>query len=136
MRERLDGARRRANAQGEPQYGCGYRRMRDEARDRRTQRFEVRFDGLSGALRMASGGGSSRQQILKVDDASVHSRLLTPREGARLMGLTDSYRLLEKKNDALDLVGDGVAVPVVRFLAANVLEPLLRRAPTRLIGVA
>ena len=34
---------------------------------------------------------------------------------------------------ALHLVGDGVAVPVVRWLAANLLEPLLAPQP-RLIA--
>jgi hypothetical protein len=33
--------------------------------------------------------------------------------------------LPENVGAALDLVGDGVAVPVVRFLAANLLEPIL-----------
>jgi DNA (cytosine-5)-methyltransferase 1 len=41
------------------------------------------------------------------------------------MGLPESYKLPENYNEAYHLVGDGVAVPVVRFLAARVLEPLL-----------
>jgi DNA (cytosine-5)-methyltransferase 1 len=56
---------------------------------------------------------------------NVRTRLLSPREAARLMGLPDDYRLPEKYNEAYHLVGDGVAVPVVRFLAAHILEPLL-----------
>jgi DNA (cytosine-5)-methyltransferase 1 len=110
----------RAQAAGVPVVGTAFRRMRNGV-----QRAEVRFDGLAGALRMASGGGSSRQQVVLVDGASIRSRLLKPRECARLMGLPDSYRLPKNVGDALDLVGDGVAVPVVRFLAANALEPIL-----------
>ena len=41
------------------------------------------------------------------------------------MGLPDDYRLPARYNDAYHLVGDGVAAPVVRFLADNLLEPLL-----------
>ena len=70
-------------------------------------------------------GGSSRQSILVVEGRRVRSRLLSPREAARLMGLPDSYRLPENYNEAYHLAGDGVAVPVVRFLAARLLEPLL-----------
>jgi DNA (cytosine-5)-methyltransferase 1 len=41
------------------------------------------------------------------------------------MGLPDNYILPEKYNETYHLTGDGVAVPVVRFIAANILEPLL-----------
>jgi DNA (cytosine-5)-methyltransferase 1 len=71
-------------------------------------------------------GGSSRQTILVVDGENVRSRLLSPREAARLMGLPDSYRLPEKYNEAYHLAGDGLAAPVVRFLAEKILEPLLK----------
>jgi DNA (cytosine-5)-methyltransferase 1 len=60
-----------------------------------------------------------------VDDGAIRTRLLSPREAARLMGLPDSYVLPKKYNEAYHLAGDGVVVPVVRFLAAHLLEPLL-----------
>jgi DNA (cytosine-5)-methyltransferase 1 len=41
------------------------------------------------------------------------------------MGLPDEYKLPANVNEALGLMGDGVAVPAVRFLAENFLEPLL-----------
>jgi len=41
------------------------------------------------------------------------------------MGLPEQYKLPEKYNEAYHIAGDGVAVPVVRFLAANILEPVL-----------
>jgi DNA (cytosine-5)-methyltransferase 1 len=71
-------------------------------------------------------GGSSRQTIVIVEGALVRSRLLSPREAARLMGLSDDYLLPSNYNDAYGLMGDGVVVPVVRFLAAHILEPLLQ----------
>jgi DNA (cytosine-5)-methyltransferase 1 len=52
-------------------------------------------------------------------------RRLTPRECARLMGLSDSYALPANASDGYDLVGDGVAVPVVRHIAAHILEPIV-----------
>lgn len=42
------------------------------------------------------------------------------------MGLPEEYALPERYNDAYHLTGDGVAVPVVRYLAAQLLEPLLK----------
>ena len=50
------------------------------------------------------------------------------REGARLMGLPDSYVLPAAATGALHVAGDGVVVPVVRWLAATILEPLLAPA--------
>ena len=58
----------------------------------------------------------------------MRSRLLSPREAARLMGLPDTYILPKKYNEAYHLAGDGVVVPVVRFLADSLLEPLLAEA--------
>jgi DNA (cytosine-5)-methyltransferase 1 len=58
----------------------------------------------------------------------ARTRLLSPREAARLMGLPDSYRLPENYNQAYHLCGDGVAAPAVRFLAENVLSGLLASA--------
>jgi hypothetical protein len=55
----------------------------------------------------------------------VRSRLLSPREAARLMGLSDDYKLPKNYNDAYGLMGDGVVVPAVRFLAQHILEPIL-----------
>ena len=84
----------------------------------------MRFDGLAGCLRTPRGG-SSRQVIAVAQDGQVRTRLLTPREAARLMGLPESYRLPGAATSALQVAGDGVAVPVVRWLAQELLEPLL-----------
>ena len=75
-------------------------------------------------------GGSSRQTILVVEGEKVRSRLLSPREAARLMGLGDNYRLPDRYNNAYHVCGDGVCVPVVRRLAEKLLEPLLRANST------
>ena len=90
----------------------------------RVQRAEVRFDGLAGCLRTPRGG-SSRQTLVVVENGQVRSRLISAREGARLMGLPDGYRLPKAATGALHVIGDGVAAPVVRWLAGEILEPLL-----------
>lgn len=114
-----------ARAAGGRQVGAVFRRMRVED-GQRVQRAEVRFDGLAGCLRTPRGG-SSRQTLVVVEHGEVRSRLVSPREGARLMGLPDSYALPRAATGALHVVGDGVVVPVVRWLAEQILEPLLDR---------
>lgn len=99
--------------------GCVYRRTRNGR-----QRAEVRFDGVAGCLRTPAGG-SSRQTLLIVEEGKVSSRLLSPREAARLMGLDDTYVLPTNYNAAYHLAGDGVVVPVVNYLAKHVLSPVL-----------
>lgn len=120
---------RRAKASGVPTVGAIYKRTRRDSAGNRVQRAEVRFDGVAGCLRTPVGG-SSRQLILLVEGNKVRSRLLSPREAARLMGLSDSYDLPSNYNEAYHLAGDGLVVPVVRFLAQNLLEPLLQANAT------
>lgn len=115
--------RTRIDTLSAPRVGAVFRRTRIE-NGLPVQRAEVRFDGLAGCLRTPRGG-SSRQAILVVEPDQIRSRLLTPREAARLMGLPDSYRLPATATGALHVAGDGVAVPVVRWLAQELLEPLL-----------
>ena len=110
-------------AAGGRAVGGLFRRMRTE-NGVRVQRAEARFDGLAGCLRTPRGG-SSRQTLVVVEAGKVRTRLLSPREGARLMGLPESYQLPVAATSALHVIGDGVAVPAVRWLAANILEPLL-----------
>lgn len=107
--------------------GTVYKRTRPHADGTRRQRAEARFDEVAGCLRTPAGG-SSRQTVLVVEGERVRSRLLSPREAARLMGLPEDYPLPPRYNDAYRLVGDGVAVPVVSWLARSVLEPSLRPA--------
>ena len=112
-----------ALAAPERQVGALFRRTRTEA-GAKAQRAEVRFDGVAGCLRTPAGG-SSRQTLLLVERGEVRSRHLSAREAARLMGLPDAYPLPARATEAHHLVGDGVVVPVVRFLAEHLLEPLL-----------
>jgi DNA (cytosine-5)-methyltransferase 1 len=108
---------------GTYQVGTIYRRMRPDRDGAMTQRAEVRFDGISGCLRTPVGG-SSRQTVIVVDQGRIRTRLLSPREAARLMGVPDAYPLPISYNDAYHLFGDGVVVPVVSWLNQYLLEPL------------
>ena len=101
-----------------PSVGFVYKRVRSGV-----QRAEVRFDGVAGCLRTPEGG-SSRQIVLALDDGQARSRLLSPREAARLMGVPDHCWLPPKYNDAYRAMGDGVAVPVARWLSERLLVPL------------
>ena len=65
------------------------------------------------------------RNLLRVQGDSVRSRLLSGREAARLMGLPDCYRLPPRYNDAYHVMGDGVVVPVVRFVNEAFLQPIL-----------
>ncbi len=122
-----------AKQANEKVVGTIYRRTRKGADGVKRQRAEVRFDQIAGCLR-TPGGGSSRQTIMLVEDRKVRSRLLSPREAALLMGLPDNYILPTRYNDAYKLAGDGVAVPVVRFIADTIFEPILKRNRLALVA--
>lgn len=111
---------RAAQAADRRRVGFLYRRTRDGR-----QRAEVRFDGLAGCLRTPSGG-SSRQTVVVVEGSEVRTRLLTPREAARLMGAPDRFVLPRSRSEAYRAMGDGVAVPVVEWLSQQLLLPLAR----------
>lgn len=113
-----------AKRAGRRMVGGVYRRTRIDEHGAKRQRAEVRFDNVAGCLRTPAGG-SSRQTILVVDGPAVRSRLISARETARLMGLSDDYKLPRRYNDAYHLTGDGVVVDVVRHLAEHLFTPLL-----------
>ena len=107
---------------GRSAVGAVFRRIRIE-HGARVQRAEARFDGLAGCLR-TPGGGSSRQMLVFVTPDDVRSRLISPREAARLMGAPDDYPLPDSQNAALHLFGDAVSVSAVRWLSTHLLAPL------------
>ena len=121
---------RAAQALNRRVIGFAYRRTRQSQ-----QRAEVRFDGIAGCLRTA-GGGSSKQIVVEVNGHRVRTRLLSPREAARLQGLPDTYWLPPDYNEAYDLVGDGLSVPTVRFLGEQLLTPLAYVVPARVLATA
>lgn len=119
---------REAQNTGKRMVGAIYKRTRRDENGYKVQRAEIRFDDVAGCLRTPAGG-SSRQLIMVVDGQIIKSRLISPRETARLMGLPDDYALPCNYNEAYHLSGDGVVVQVVRHIAAHVIEPVILNRP-------
>jgi DNA (cytosine-5)-methyltransferase 1 len=119
-----------AKQAGRVMVGAIYKRTRSDADGYKVQRAEVRFDHVAGCLRTPAGG-SSRQTILVVDGNEVRSRLISARETARLMGLPETYCLPARYNEAYHLTGDGVVVPVVKFLSESIFLPTLASSAER-----
>lgn len=128
-RTRLDAAR----ASGERRVGTIYRRTRFDETGAKVQRAELRMDGTAGCLR-TPGGGSSRQFIVLVQGEKVRSRLLSSREAAGLMGLCNDYLLPSNYNEAYHLLGDGLAVSVVRHLGVFMRATLLGANQNRMMA--
>lgn len=102
--------------------GSLYLRMRREEGINR-QRAEITFSPVLGCLRTPKGG-ASRSRIIVAGNGKVRTRFLSIHEAAALMGLENTYALPEAAYNAFKVIGDGVAVPPVRFLAERLLEPL------------
>lgn len=96
----------------------GYKRTRQGR-----QTLELRFDDIAGCLRTPSGG-NSRQYLVLRRGGEWRTRLLSPREAARLMGAPETFELPGNFNDGYRAMGDAVAVPVAAFLAEHLLAPL------------
>jgi DNA (cytosine-5)-methyltransferase 1 len=111
-----------AKREGKVRIGSLYLRMRPE-HGVNVQRAEISFGATLGCLRTPRGGGS-RPRIIVVEGNRVRTRLLSAMEAAGLMGLDKGYKLPASYEHAFRLIGDGVAPPVVRFLADRLLEPL------------
>lgn len=89
------------------------------------QRAEVRDDDLSGCLRTAVGG-SGKQFLIKAGGGSIKMRAMTPREYARLQGVSDDYPIAVNGVQALTGFGDAVCVPAISWIAEHVLTPLAK----------
>ncbi len=99
-------------------YGTVFRRVRYGK-----SMAELRTDGIAGCLRTPRGG-SGRQILFKAGKGQYGTRLLTPRECARLMG-ADDYKISGSLNQALFGFGDAVCVPVIEWIATYYLNPVI-----------
>ncbi len=97
--------------------GTIYRRVRDGK-----SRSEIRTDGLAGCLRTPRGG-SSKQIVFTAGQGTIRMRWMTPREYARLQGCPE-YPIHVERNEALWGFGDAVCVPVIGWIAENVLSQI------------
>lgn len=122
-----------ARGAGRTVVGTIYKRGRPDAQGNVRQRAELRLDGLAGCLRTPAGG-SSRQILMFIKGNRTRARLVSSREVARLMGLPDSYRMPDTYNNAYRVAGDGVAVPVVRYLDQMLFAPILQRRSLKAVA--
>ena len=86
--------------------------------------WEIRPDEIAGALR-TTGGGSSRQAIVRAGRGTVDMRWMDLREYARLQG-AEKFRFGDvSERQAMFALGDAVCVPVVKWIGENWLCPAL-----------
>ena len=86
--------------------------------------WEIREDDISGCLRTARGG-SSKQAVVEAGDGQVRVRWMTAREYARLQGVPNFNFGGVSESQAMFGFGDAVCVPVVRWIIAKYVLPLL-----------
>ncbi len=111
--------RRRVNqalASNAAWVGAAFRRTRHGA-----ARTEVRFD-MAGCLRTPKGG-SAKQIIVAIENGTLRMRWMTAREYANLQGAPD-YQITVPELQAMYGFGDGVCVPVIRWIDQNILTPI------------
>ena len=107
-------------------YRTFFRRVRPVG-----QRAEVRSDDIAGCLRTAVGG-SGKQFVVAAGNCSIRMRTLTPRECARLQGVPDYLPIVsDSDRQSFNAFGDAVCVPVVSWIAEQVLNPLVKTVLTR-----
>ncbi|MDZ4831491.1 MAG: DNA (cytosine-5-)-methyltransferase [Phycisphaerae bacterium] len=102
---------------GGTHVGTVFRRCRNDE-----MRAEVRFDNLAGCLRTPRGG-SARQIVMLISGGKVKFRWMTPIEYARLQGAPE-FQLAANTIQSLFGFGDGVCVPVIRWIDQNILSPV------------
>ncbi|WP_208635333.1 DNA cytosine methyltransferase [Micromonospora chalcea] len=105
-------------------YRTAYRRTRQGV-----SVWELRKDGIAGCLR-TTGGGSSKQALVRLGRGSKAVRWMTPREYANLMGAHEYKLLAGTPNQQLFGFGDAVVVDVIEWIGNKYLLPVLRPAGT------
>lgn len=126
QRERLNGfiAGRRITAR------TAYRRTRSGV-----PVWEMRAEDISGCLRTARGG-SSKQALAVMGKGKLKVRWMTGLEYARLMG-AGWFSLNDMRDSQVQYgFGDAVAVPVVDWVASNMIVPHLKVSRSTEQGVA
>ena len=100
-------------------YLGAYRRTRENRAV-----WEIRSDEIAGTLR-TTGGGSSKQAIVRAGRGRVDVRWMDLREYARLQGAGNlRYRSVSERQ-AMYALGDAVCIPVIQWIGENWLCPAL-----------
>ncbi|MBI3652957.1 MAG: DNA cytosine methyltransferase [Acidobacteria bacterium] len=93
--------------------GTIFRRIREKK-----TRAEVRFDGLAGCLRTATGG-SAKQIVIVINKGTVRMRWMSTVEYARLQGVPN-FTISVPRNQALTGFADAVCVPVIQWIDLHI----------------
>ncbi len=88
--------------------------------------WEVRADEKAGALR-TTRGGSAKQAVLRAGHGCLAARWMGVMEYARLQGAEHMRYGSVTPGQAMFALGDGVCVPVVKWLAHHCIRPMLQR---------
>ncbi len=88
--------------------------------------WEVRADEKAGALR-TTRGGSAKQAVLRAGHGCLAARWMGVMEYARLQGAEHMRYGSVTPGQAMFALGDGVCVPVVKWLAEHCIRPMLQR---------
>jgi DNA (cytosine-5)-methyltransferase 1 len=63
--------------------------------------------------------------LLKAGQGHLQMRHMTAREYARLQGVPDTYPINVGELEAITRFGDGVCVPLIAWIARNILSQLI-----------
>ncbi|MDE0704000.1 MAG: DNA cytosine methyltransferase [Rhodospirillaceae bacterium] len=88
--------------------------------------WEVRADERAGALR-TTRGGSAKQAIVRAGNGCIAARWMNVMEYARLQGAGHLRYGAVTPAQAMFALGDAVCVPVIEWLSARCLRPLMQR---------
>ena len=86
--------------------------------------WEIRPDEIAGALR-TTGGGSSRQAIVRAGRGKVDVRWMDLKEYARLQGAEGFQYKAVSERQAMFALGDAVCVPVIKWIGEKWLCPAM-----------
>ena len=87
--------------------------------------WEIRSDEIAGALR-TTGGGSSRQAVVRAGRGKVDVRWMEVEEYARLQGAETLRFQSVTERQAMFALGDAVCVPVITWVGENWLCPAMQ----------
>lgn len=82
---------------------------------------------LNGVSRTLSARYYKDGSEILIPQKDTNPRKLTPRECARLQGYPDSFKIPVSDTQAYKQFGNSVAVPVIKILAASVVETLVKK---------
>lgn len=109
-----------------PKVRARYRRLKQGQKDRVSKAVRLKPDGFCPTLRAGTGFDKGRYQAVR----PIHpteSRVITPREAARLQGFPDWFRFAPSKWHSFRQLGNSVSPIVAEAVLRVIRERLLER---------